>query len=329
MDRNGMVTVILLLFLIVAADVSSASVLSTFRRFLTVATTTPLDSNQVSPSPSPDPIQTRGSKTTSNETTTGSKVNSKELNSNTDTTRPPPMLVNEGNNIKNENKTTDSQLEIGQNCSGMLRFCRDDASLVACILNSDPEYKKFVILVQNEGESNLKVDISAPNPDESTSFAMTKHQTSKINLSVGDSNQVIFKAGNGECVLHTDIPVSQGNIFFNLPSYDRLITPINGAYFLIVTVLIFGGMSICCLFRKKRQQDGIPYQELEMGLPESSLANNVETAEGWDQGWDDDWDEENAVKSPAAGHTGSISSNGLTSRSPTSKRDGWENDWDD
>lgn len=137
---------------------------------------------------------------------------------------------------------------------------------------------------------------------------------------------MILKTGKGKCILHVDLPASQENNFLHLPSYDKLITPINGAYFVILTVLIFGGLWLCCLFKKKKQQDGIPYQELEMGLPESSL-NNVETAEGWDEGWDDDWDEENAVKSPAAHRTGSISANGLTSRSP--KKDQWENDWDD
>lgn len=121
--------------------------------------------------------------------------------------------------------------------------------------------------------------------------------------------------------------MSQGNFVLHLPSYDQLITPINGAYFLILTVIMFGGAWACCMFRKRRQQGGIPYQELEMGVPVSGLANNVETAEGWDQGWDDDWDEENAVKSPAARRAGSISANGLTSRSPN--KEGWENDWDD
>ncbi|KAK8619349.1 hypothetical protein V6N13_133311 [Hibiscus sabdariffa] len=53
-------------------------------------------------------------------------------------------------------------------------------------------------------------------------------------------------------------------------------------------VLVFGGSWACCMFRKKRQHDGIPYQELEMGLPESMAATEVETAQRWDQGWDSD-----------------------------------------
>ncbi|KAA8517639.1 hypothetical protein F0562_015119 [Nyssa sinensis] len=64
-------------------------------------------------------------------------------------------------------------------------------------------------------------------------------------------------------------------------------------------------------FRKRGRQVGVPYQELEMGLPESASAVNVDTAEGWDQGWDED----NAVKLPGGRHVGNISANGLTSGS--------------
>lgn len=121
--------------------------------------------------------------------------------------------------------------------------------------------------------------------------------------------KIILDTGHGECVLPVT-PPGEGNSIFNLPSYDKLLTPVNGAYFL------------------KSPHGGVPYQELEMGLPEESVsAINVETAEGWDEGWDDDWDEDNAVKSPGGRHVGSISANGLTSRS--SNKDGWENDWND
>lgn len=139
--------------------------------------------------------------------------------------------------------------------------------------------------------------------------------------------KIILHTGHGECVLPVT-PPGEGNSIFILPSYDKLLTPVNGAYFLILTVLVFGGTWACCKFRKKSPHGGVPYQELEMGLPEESVpAINVETAEGWDEGWDDDWDEDNAVKSPGGRHVGSISANGLTSRS--SNKDGWENDWND
>lgn len=146
---------------------------------------------------------------------------------------------------------------------------------------------------------------------------------------MGKSNKIVLKAGKGECVLQMDPFVSEGNFFMRFPSYEKLVTPINGAYLLIVTVIIFGGMLAFCLVRRRKQRTGggVPYQELEMALPESASATEVVAAEGWDQGWDDDWDGDNAVKSPGGHLVGSISANGLTARS--SNKDGWENNWDD
>ena len=126
-------------------------------------------------------------------------------------------------------------------------------------------------------------------------------------------------------MLHMVSNIPDENFILRLPSYDKILTPVNGAYFLILMVLVFGGTWACCACRKKHRNE-VPYQELEMALPESASATNVESAEGWDQDWDDDWDVNVAVKSPAA-LAGSISANGLTSRS--SNKDGWENNWDD
>ncbi|KAI9074281.1 hypothetical protein K1719_043766 [Acacia pycnantha] len=150
----------------------------------------------------------------------------------------------------------------------------------------------------------------------------------QINVSVSSSEitQLTLRAGQGKCELPLSTPVPEAGIFSHLPPYEKVLTPVNGAYFLIVAVVIFGGTLGFCKLRKKRH-DGVPYQELEMALPESVSATNVEVAEGWDQDWDDNWDEDVAVKSPGRAHAGSISANGLTARS--SNRDGWENNWDD
>ncbi|XP_065853440.1 uncharacterized protein [Euphorbia lathyris] len=360
MDRNGMLPLLLLFFIV--ADVSNASLLSNFQRFVTVASAGRLNTNQVSPSPSPDPLQTSANtttnKTSSNDTKVDSSLNDTKVkvDSSSNDTKvdsssndtmvdssskgsnltltadpppPPPLNNNNGGKINNNDTKTDSQSVAGLNCTGFPRRCSDGNNLVACILNFQTEHQKFVVLAQNEGESDMHIDLSAPDPANSTSFEIPKHESREITLLFGNSNEVVLKSGYGDCILHIDVgvPTSKGNYFLYLPSYDKLVTPINGAYLLIVTVLIFGGMSICWLFRKKRRQDSIGYQELEMGLPESSLSNSVETAEGWDEGWDDEWDEENAVKSPAGQHATGISANGLTSRS--TKKDEWENDWDD
>ncbi|XP_010529209.1 PREDICTED: uncharacterized protein LOC104806162 [Tarenaya hassleriana] len=223
-----------------------------------------------------------------------------------------------------------------ETCNGISNICRDDKSLVACTLSFQRDSAKWSILVQNEGEESLKAKIVLPGSVKNPLRELTvqKHQSQRVNVSIsGDTNKIVLDAGHGECVLHTD-PLAQSGestMFIHLPSYEKLVTPINGAYFLIFSVLVFGGTWACCSFCKKRRAGGgVPYQELEMsggsGLEAQSGGHDVETAD-WDESWDDDWDEGNAVKSPGGARNLSISGNGLTARG--SNRDGWENDWDD
>ncbi|PQP98507.1 uncharacterized protein Pyn_34894 [Prunus yedoensis var. nudiflora] len=229
---------------------------------------------------------------------------------------------------KNDN-VNNSQNADKESCDGIIKTCKVKDVVVACIKNFDIESKEVVILVQNVGDSTLNATVSAENTKRDLEIAKHKNKKVNISLDIDRSTKITLNTGNGECELHMDPPVSDGNFFLRLPSYEKVVTPINGAYFLIVTVLIFGGTWAFCKARKRKQRTGggVPYQELEMGLPESVSATAVETAEGWDQGWDDDWDGDNAVKSPGAHLVGSISANGLTSRS--ANKDGWENDWDD
>uniref|UniRef100_A0A804MBT5 Mon2/Sec7/BIG1-like HUS domain-containing protein n=1 Tax=Zea mays TaxID=4577 RepID=A0A804MBT5_MAIZE len=73
------------------------------------------------------------------------------------------------------------------------------------------------------------------------------------------------------------------------------------------------------VFAKRRGNDGIPYQQLEMGgqAPNSSgLDNTATTTDDWEDNWDDDLDDEAAA-------------NGLPLRSQTNSKDGWNMDWDD
>ncbi|KAK8364763.1 hypothetical protein V6Z12_A02G003600 [Gossypium hirsutum] len=204
------------------------------------------------------------------------------------------------NKDKEKKKTTksnvignDSKSNIDDTCAGIASRCEDQNSLIACVKGFGTGSKEGIVLVHNKGEKTLDVNLIGPfGASFPKRLRVPKHGIEK------------------------------------LPSYDRLLTPINGAYFLIVAFIIFGGSLACCMFRKSRRHDsGIPYQELEMGLPESMATTNVETAEGWDQVWDDDWDEDMAVRSPLGRNVANISANGLTVRS--SNKDGWENDWDD
>ncbi|KAL5738961.1 hypothetical protein ACOSQ2_028141 [Xanthoceras sorbifolium] len=235
----------------------------------------------------------------------------------------------DGTKEKNNGDERGSGSGVNETCMGLTNKCTLN-TLVACIKHFDAGSGKLSVLVQNEGEKTLIVNLTISSAVENPTkqLNVSKHQTQMINslLAIGESPKVILNAENGECLLHMAPLESEENAFLHLPSYDKLVTPINGAYFLILSVLIFGGTWACCKFRKRKWHDGVPYQELEMALPESVSAATVESAEGWDQVWDDDWDEENSVKSPGGPRVGNISANGLTSRS--SNREGWENDWD-
>ncbi|KAB2008839.1 hypothetical protein ES319_D10G126100v1 [Gossypium barbadense] len=246
------------------------------------------------------------------------------------------VVSKEDNNKKQQQKTDDdgneTQSGIVETCDGVANSCKDRNSLTACIKGSETGSKRLAVLVHNSGEKTLKVNVAGlPGESFAKILKVPKRGTRKINISltISETSELKLSAGNGDCVLHMNPLVPEGNFFLNLPSYDKLLTPVNGAYFLIATIVILGGSWACCMFRKGRRHDGgIPYQELEMGLPESMQATEVETAEGWDQGWDSDWDEDKAVKSPMGRRqVPNISANGLTARS--SNRDGWENNWDD
>ncbi|KAG2691137.1 hypothetical protein I3760_09G222500 [Carya illinoinensis] len=338
MGKNAFLAVFFL-FMIVP-DVCDASLLLKFRKLVGAAPKDP--SIPSSPSPSPVPSNKKPSTkpdngSTNNEpeppvpkksTPAESKGPLKDSSNKTNTTS-----SSNNNNGKNggttqkedKQKTDDSLVPSTDKCKAPGDvICNDHGSMTACIKNYQRGSKELLVLVYNGGESDLKVNFTVES--KSKRLAIRKHHTERINISLTDdkSSKLILNAGNGVCELPVGPPVG-ANFYVRLPSFHKLVTPVNGAYFLILTVLVFGGTWACCKLRKRRHPGGVPYQELEMGLPESVSATNVETAEGWDQGWDDDWDENNAVK--LQGLVGSISANGLTSRS--SNRDGWENDWND
>lgn len=335
MGKNPLLATFLLLLFLTVADVSDASLLFKFRKLIGSA---PNNSASVSPSPSPVPVD---NKVDPNPAAGGSHSKKSE---------PPPPVVtapvvdpNKGSGKKDSDTgpPSDPNVETGreekkdshEKCIALDRTCEAEPNMTACIKEFQPGSKELVVLVQNGGGNILKVNFTVESAIKELqkpkipSVEIPKNQSERISVSLtyDKSYKIILHTGTGECVLPVT-PPGEGNSIFILPSYDKLLTPVNGAYFLILTVLVFGGTWACCKFRKKSPHGGVPYQELEMGLPEESVsAINVETAEGWDEGWDDDWDGDNAVKSPGGRHVGSISANGLTSRS--SNKDGWENDW--
>ncbi|KAK7394961.1 hypothetical protein VNO78_15502 [Psophocarpus tetragonolobus] len=242
----------------------------------------------------------------------------------------PPSKKNHGGDqgkkkVKQETDGMEvSHSSTNETCEGHNK-CTDEGHMLACILETDSKY--LIVLVHNGGDGIIKVRLRTDFENILQGVEVEKNKTEKVNItwSSSGSTQLTLNAGKADCVLHVITRTPEENFFLRLPSYDKILTPVNGAYFVIVMVLFSGATWACCACKKKRH-DEIPYQELEMALPESVSATNVESAEGWDQDWDDDWDDNVAVKSPAA-HAGSISANGLTSRS--SNKDGWENNWDD
>lgn len=150
----------------------------------------------------------------------------------------------------------------------------------------------------------------------------------QLEINAMEGLEIVLYAGNENCTLRTKS--SYWNPFQDFPAYATHLTPIYGAYFLFVTMVIAGGTWACCKFSRGRRADTrIPYQQLEMGTQTRSSSAVVDSnvAVGWDESWDEDWDEEEAASQPSEKHTGSVSANGLTSRSPI--KDGWDMDWDD
>ncbi|KAJ6407662.1 hypothetical protein OIU84_011032 [Salix udensis] len=307
MDRNGILRLLWLLFFLFS-DASNASFVSKIRQLAALKDGNNPVQIQVSPSPSPVPANTLNTtkpegnsvlkadnSTSMNNSSIGSNIDNKSNNSDNNNTGivgpssiPGNKTAREDEKNNDETKKvseekdhhkTDSEAEVGgENCTTLgTKRCTDLKSMSACILGFDSEFHWWTVLIQNSGEHNLSVDVVAPNSADNALVLVGKHQSKKINLTVGENTEVKLNATKW-------------------------------------------GM-------KRRREAGTAYQELEMAMPESGVANIVETAEGWDKDWDDNWDEENAIKSPASRHSASVSANGLTSRS--SNKDGWDNDWDD
>ncbi|XP_052175401.1 uncharacterized protein LOC127790147 [Diospyros lotus] len=340
MGTNRFLTVVFLLLFV--SNSSSAFSLLNLRKLIGGVPNDTTSSVSDSPLPSPTPTD-KGSKSSPFEKPKGPQLSNGSPKAN------PNASKDEGRGKASASFPTQKQLDNGESqqgkeesdgkaelhsgsngsCKGSTVTCTIQNTMTACIQGLESG-SKSVLLVQNEGESTLKVTITNPvslrNVMNDDGISPKKTKTINITPSIGQITKMVLSTGNNTCVLVMGYPSSEGNIFQRLPLYYKQVTPIYGAYLSFLIALIVGGIWVCCKFSKRRQQDAVPYQELEMGMPESSSAVNLEAADGWDDGWDDDWDDDKAVKSPG-GRMASISVNGLTARS--SNRDGWEKDWDD
>lgn len=237
---------------------------------------------------------------------------------------PPPPDGSAPSNV--DHGVVDVYQEAG--CDAAAEKCRAD-ELVACLRRYSDDFEALFLLVHNGGEDALTVNIRTPIPINHT-LQLAKHGTEKVNVSTNakDVIKIVLNAGKGDCIIYIRPSITDWMYSQQFLSYAARVTPIHGAYFLLVSIILAGGTWACCRFGRKsrRAGSGAPYQQLEMGATQvetSSPDAVVNTADGWDESWDDGWDEEQAVTRP----TENISANGLTSRS--SNKDGWDGDWDD
>ncbi|XP_031271326.1 uncharacterized protein LOC116129748 [Pistacia vera] len=201
-----------------------------------------------------------------------------------------------------------------------------DQNLTACLQISTADPKEAFLFVKNDGEGSRKVNVTVPHSNITFSVILPQHEAKKINVSavVGASLSIVVNAGNGDCVIYM-----RSSVFKKLSIFSTQGTLVYGACLLFLTVLIVGvTLACCCKSRKSRlQSNGVAYQELEMGKPETISAEDLEKQEDWEDGWDDEWDESKAVKSPVAHRLGNVSANGLNSRSNDKHK--WEKNWTD
>ncbi|KAL3839943.1 hypothetical protein ACJIZ3_024534 [Penstemon smallii] len=363
MDTNGFIVAILISILV--SNTCNASVVFNIRKLISSESNNASTNPQASPIGSPvspvnesntKPINEVNSEKVNNTVSQISNQNNVRSSNDNNKTLPidpkgpkkndnhnetsgalsPPSGGKNGNQADHkEGKAVNAsspQLGNNGNCEGSLSICKDK-DMIACIKTSNDGSEEMLLMVLNEGESTLKVNIKSPNSLENAlaAFDVPKHDTHKVYISstVVKNNELIVNSNNAKCVLPSVHPVSVEYFIHELSFYSKQVTPTYAAYAFFLLAIVFGGSWACCQLRKRGRQDGIPYQELEMGLPESSSAVNVDAAEGWDHDWDDDddWDEDNAVKSPGGHRVRNISGDGLTARS--SKKDGLDNDWDD
>lgn len=283
---------------------------------------------QISPSPSPlpsmkpDSLSDNSGKNPSKPGSSHPPVPPVPSNSTNSTTQ--------GSNVDPHDMDNHTKGQEDGECKSSSARC-PKGKLVACLQYRASGSHELFLLVKNEGVDTLTVNIKAPASKINERLDLAEHQQKNISVPVNarDNLKIVFDAGNGECVLQFGKPVSWIDIFHQLPSYATRMTPIYGAYLLFLALLIVGGTWACCKFSKRgrRVDGGVPYQELEMGLPQSTSAAVVDTGDGWDEGWDDDWEEKATARAPEIRHVGNVSANGLTSRAPN--REGWEDDWDD
>lgn len=106
----------------------------------------------------------------------------KKGSSSKDSETPPPSNTgNDGKNTKKNDDKVKPQVDSLENCSGMPNRCRDEKTLVACILTPQQSGSAVrTVLIQNEGDTPLKVNIVVPATKTYLELDIPKHQTGRV-----------------------------------------------------------------------------------------------------------------------------------------------------
>ncbi|KAL4576065.1 hypothetical protein LXL04_012153 [Taraxacum kok-saghyz] len=203
-----------------------------------------------------------------------------------------------------------------QSCNRASRSCQLK-NIAACLTYSQSgPHQEIHLIVQNNDKNPLHVKIMIlPTNNTIEEIDLPIHQMKKIKISQDiDSNAAIsLNSSVGDCVIAPEA---------NYQKYPSYITPINGAYFVILLFMIGGTLT----FVKRRIRSRHIYHELEMenSTALSSLENGTEN---WDQDWDDDWGDKKNVKSGDQDPVKVEQLNGLNTKLPNSN--GRRKEWDD
>ncbi|KAJ0558649.1 hypothetical protein HanPSC8_Chr07g0303381 [Helianthus annuus] len=215
-------------------------------------------------------------------------------------------------------------------CSRASRSCQLK-NITACLTYSHSETQLYVY---NNGESLQRVKVMIlPANNTFMDINITSHQMKTVNISsdVDLSSAIALTTSDGKCLISTAAAPPPENHYQKHTSYGTYITRTNGAYLVILLLIIGGLLTFFKLRTRSRHLDGVPYRELEMRNSTSVNMDEKET-ENWDQDWDDQWEDEKEkpVKSGGDNHVlvkQVKQANDLVTKLPNSN--GRKKEWDD
>ncbi|KAM0001542.1 hypothetical protein Hdeb2414_s0370g00878611 [Helianthus debilis subsp. tardiflorus] len=198
MDKNGSVTVLFVLLIIVFAPSDAFN----SRKLVTIQDLNAnSNANQGSPSSSPPPPDKTGDLTPVG----APKPKDKPATNSSDSG---DKKLDAGKNEEGKSSKT----FVSESCKGNM-ICNDKGkTIMACVQDFENGTNNLTLIVHNEQDVELKVNIksatSMNNPLQT--FELPAHATKKVNFNItfseDKSNKVILNAGNGDCELQISQP---------------------------------------------------------------------------------------------------------------------------